>query len=657
LDQFRTITVMRTSINLLLGLALLFSPALATGQAQNNQWRFGFGSAIDFNTSPPSFPTGAVLPSSALVVGGGTIQGSASIADRTTGALLFYTDGEQVWNALDQPMPNGAGLLGGRYGGGTTAAIIVPKPGSCSQYYIFCVGDDENDQTDGLTYSLVDMTLDNGLGDIDSAQKNILLLVNLSEWMHAYPKASGDGYWVLTGGGISNYPNQSGEVAAFDVTAAGVDPTPVMSPVPGTAITTIPYFNAKVNPQGTKFVLSGGLFYLQDGIEMFAYTNELYDFNANTGQLTNPIRLRVPDNISNNGGTRYYEFSPDGTKLYAAGGALLQYDISSNDSATIAASATQVVFPPDGQGAFGTPQLGPNNKLYIPVEIGNNESYIWEIDDPNAPVGQFAPPTQLPASVRASRCLPQWIYDLDPTLNDVQSTVGAITCAGADDGSIEVVPSGVGDFNFTWNTVPVQTIPALSDLGPGDYSVTIVSEGGCDTTITFSLVEPAPLEILLEEELLACQDRPLTISVGSSGGTGEVTFDWSNQGVGSSITIIPEVETEFTVTATDSNGCATSGTTRVRLEEPLSVYFPNTFTPNGDGINDDLGASLFPVPAEFELVIFDRWGGEVFRSTDPGERWTAEGYPNDLYAYKLSTADRCVTEKVRTVRGHVTVLR
>jgi gliding motility-associated-like protein len=646
---------MRTSVNLLLSLALLFSPALADGQAQNNQWRFGFGSAIDFNTSPPSFPTGAILPSSALVVGGGTIQGSASIADRSTGALLFYTDGEQVWNALDQPMPNGAGLLGGRFGGSTTAAIIVPKPGSCSQYYIFCVGDDENDQTDGLTYSLVDMSLDNGLGDIVSGQKNILLLVNWSEWMHAYPKASGDGYWVLTGGGTFNFPNQSGEVAAFDVTAAGVNPTPVISPVPGTALTSIPYYNAKVNPQGTKFVISGGLIYQLFGVDFFSYTNELYDFDAATGQISNPIRLRVPDTFP--GGTRYYEFSPDGTKLYAAGGALIQYDISSNDSATIAASATQVTFPPGAQGPYGTPQLGPNNEMYIPVAIAYDTSRVWVIDDPNAPAGQFAPPTQLPATVLASRCLPQWIYDLDPTLSDVQSTVGAITCAGADDGSIEVVPSGGGDFNFTWNTVPVQTIPALSDLGPGDYSVTIVSQGGCDTTITFSLVEPAPLEILLAEDLLACQDQPLTISAGSSGGTGEVTFDWSNQGAGSSITIIPDAETELTVTATDSNGCVSSGTTRVRLDEPLLVFFPNAFTPNGDGINDDLGASYFPVPAEFELVIFDRWGGEVFRSTDPEERWTAEGYPNDIYSYMLSTEDRCEAKKVRMVRGHVTVLR
>ncbi|MFN5493000.1 MAG: hypothetical protein ACK5AQ_01920, partial [Bacteroidota bacterium] len=50
---------------------------------QNNQWRFGFGSSIDFNTMPPSFPTGAALPSILPpLITGTQIEGTASIADK-----------------------------------------------------------------------------------------------------------------------------------------------------------------------------------------------------------------------------------------------------------------------------------------------------------------------------------------------------------------------------------------------------------------------------------------------------------------------------------------------------------------------------------------------------------------------------------------------
>jgi hypothetical protein len=46
---------------------------------------------------------------------GSYIEGTASIADRITGDLLFYTDGQTVWNAQNQPMPNGSELAGSTY--------------------------------------------------------------------------------------------------------------------------------------------------------------------------------------------------------------------------------------------------------------------------------------------------------------------------------------------------------------------------------------------------------------------------------------------------------------------------------------------------------------------------------------------------------------
>jgi hypothetical protein len=119
--------------NLIFFFCTLFSIE-AFAQKQNNQWRFGTAGAIDFNTVPPSFVTGCLIS---------TGEGSASVADRITGALLFYTDGVTVWNANNQVMPNGTGLLGGTAAllSSTTAAVIVPKPGSNSLFYIIPVQD------------------------------------------------------------------------------------------------------------------------------------------------------------------------------------------------------------------------------------------------------------------------------------------------------------------------------------------------------------------------------------------------------------------------------------------------------------------------------------------------------------------------------------
>jgi gliding motility-associated-like protein len=70
------------------------------------------------------------------------------------------------------------------------------------------------------------------------------------------------------------------------------------------------------------------------------------------------------------------------------------------------------------------------------------------------------------------------------------------------------------------------------------------------------------------------------------------------------------------------------------------VYIPNAFTPNNDGINDGFQVVISDV-VYFEINIFNKWGEEIFYSTDPDEIWTGnvkggDHYaPNGLYNYRL----------------------
>ena len=179
MTKFRTIILV----------SFFFCFGLLYSQNQNNQWRFGNGGGISFNTSPPTFVTGATIA---------TGEGSASVADKTTGALLFYTDGVTVWNSLNQVMPNGSGLLGGTSSllSSTTAAVIIPKPGSSNLYYLVTI--DEQFSNNGVRYNIVDMTLNGGLGDIVSGQKNILLIQTNTEKLEVVPASDGISYWLIT---------------------------------------------------------------------------------------------------------------------------------------------------------------------------------------------------------------------------------------------------------------------------------------------------------------------------------------------------------------------------------------------------------------------------------------------------------------------------
>jgi gliding motility-associated-like protein len=96
----------------------------------------------------------------------------------------------------------------------------------------------------------------------------------------------------------------------------------------------------------------------------------------------------------------------------------------------------------------------------------------------------------------------------------------------------------------------------------------------------------------------------------------------------------------YTVQLTMQNSTGCANTQSFTVIPPPYFYIPNAFSPNGDGLND-----VFKVEAhaalEYELHIFNRWGMEVFKSTDPEEVWlgnsnTGDYYiPTDVYNYSI----------------------
>lgn len=354
-------------------------------QLQNNQWRFGFNSAIDFNTTPPTFPSGTALPSILPpLITGTQIEGTASIADKHTGALLFYTDGVTVWNALNQPMPNGSNLGGSDMLSSYNAAVIIQMPCTDTKYYVFCI-DDFEDGYDGITYSVVDMSLDNGLGDVVAGQKSIPLYDNESELLMAYPKSTGDGYWLISNGSDPFNPT----LASFEVTSQGVNAVPILSPIVNNA-------SGRLNYQGTKFVCTGRFDALIGNFLGF----EIYDFNAATGRISSPVN--IPFSIPDGNPFQSFEYTFNGNYLYARSAfSLYRFDLTLGNPATIAASATLMPFT--DQTLHGTAQLGPDSNLYYVVG-----SKVFRIENPDNLIP--GPISELPPILTPSFCLPQWIF-------------------------------------------------------------------------------------------------------------------------------------------------------------------------------------------------------------------------------------------------------
>src|SRR5690606_35253082 len=132
------------------------------GQLEYSHWYFGLKAGLRFNQN------GTVTPLTDGKID--ALEGCATISD-ANGNLLFYSNGYQVWNRNHVEMPNGEDLLGTR--STTQSTLIIPNPCYSNIYYLITQSGPTQSCL-GVYYSVIDMTLDNGLGDVTD-QKNIPL--------------------------------------------------------------------------------------------------------------------------------------------------------------------------------------------------------------------------------------------------------------------------------------------------------------------------------------------------------------------------------------------------------------------------------------------------------------------------------------------------
>jgi gliding motility-associated-like protein len=110
-------------------------------------------------------------------------------------------------------------------------------------------------------------------------------------------------------------------------------------------------------------------------------------------------------------------------------------------------------------------------------------------------------------------------------------------------------------------------------------------------------------------------------------------------------------------------GCESSIMQTLVVNEDLTIYVPNSFSPNGDGKNDFFYVKGMALdPSVFSLIIFDRWGKKVFETNDINERWNGSVKGSDYYAqpgvfvYFLSYKSNSTTDKKET-QGSITLLK
>ena len=336
---------------------LLFKSLLITlssfAQKEADHWVFGVRVGLNFNNNYPNVFKSRVGSQMEMS------RATAVISDKSTGELLFYTDGFTVWNSSHSVMTGGTGLRGVESAIGRAviqSIIIVPVPGTPSQFYLFYLHNNDSISPDfmELYFSRIDMEYNDGLGRVVETSKNVLVANELALKITAIPHSNGTDFWLITHGMNNN------NFYVHAITQEGVS-SPVVIPIG----TTYVYEERGQNLSGAIKASPNGKHLAVSTSSSIPRPFELFDFDPATGEITNARSL-------GDFSTQYgVSFSPDNTKLYLKAlndrDVTHQFDLLEENVAgsRVGMYVENPLFPGLGGRPTSSMELAPDGKIYI----------------------------------------------------------------------------------------------------------------------------------------------------------------------------------------------------------------------------------------------------------------------------------------------------
>lgn len=320
-------------------------PLVGFSQKEANNWYFGNKAGLNFNATNPT----------ALLNSQMTTAGASSTISSSNGRVLFYLNSNTIWDSTHNIMSNGSGLKGDT--NAMQATLILPMPDSNHLFYVFMVGKIKHQE--GLTYSVVNMNLNSGKGEVVSGNKNIPLFSPTAEKLTAVAHSNGIDYWLL----VPKYNTDT--IYTFLITNKGISNSIVKSV---TGLTINGSGPLKISPNGKKIALTSN----GSNFSFFA------DFDPTNGVISNVWELKEPSPFG-------IEFSGESNYLYLTINPLgrnpeiIQFKTDSKNKSEFLAS--RKIVDSIGSGGYGNLQLAPNGKIYV-GSISNK--YLHTIHSPDS---------------------------------------------------------------------------------------------------------------------------------------------------------------------------------------------------------------------------------------------------------------------------------
>ncbi|PJJ59809.1 gliding motility-associated-like protein [Hymenobacter chitinivorans DSM 11115] len=631
----------------------LATPGVAQREYYN--WYFGDGAGFTFLSKPIT----------ALPPGSSTLYLDVSCMSDSAGTLQFVAEGRTIYNRNFRVMKGGQ--LGSPALSGSEV-MAVPQPGRPGRYYVFVprhwFAPTPTVQyiPPNLSYFIVDMRREGGLGEVLPGDSAVTLPLVKTPYntvggyvgsdIAAVRHSNGRDVWLVV-------KNDQQHYLSFLLDARGLHTQPVVTPNPmGRRLDSGPGLKGLLKASVDGRTLAYANFsLLLDGrgslrMQRMVYL-EISRFDAGTGRVSSSyvigdsLRYRISSSQTY-GGTGGLEFSPDGSRLYTdtlRGASVWQYDLTAGTPAAIGASRTVVA---------------PNSKMLSNSASGNNlqlgpDGYVYHVNSSSKSVARFEAPNAkgsnaayqkdalfFAAGTQSTASLPHALNDLG--LRPVVVTgAGSIAVKSVCVGDMTQFASSLSPFlaaaSYAWDfgdpasgalNKGVGQAPAHYYALGGTYTVTltVTATSGQAYTITQQVQALPRPAVDLGQDFTLCygQNRVLSAPAQPAG----TTFRWQDGSTDPQLTVAKAGR--YRLTVTNTSGC--SATDELLVTQQDCGLIPNIITPNKDDRNEYFVLQGLQA-ADWNLVIYNRWGRQVYQKASYDNSWNAPNQPDGVYFYLL----------------------
>ncbi|HLS11025.1 MAG TPA: PKD domain-containing protein [Flavobacteriaceae bacterium] len=239
------------------------------------------------------------------------------------------------------------------------------------------------------------------------------------------------------------------------------------------------------------------------------------------------------------------------------------FEITQNDEISIEVSLTQIACYGDNDGSITIHDISGGVGPY---------TVVWSNFGTGMLQTDLSPGLYTITITDSLNCSKSFTYEIEEVpVFLIDPEVIQISCVGANDARIVLnFQGGTPPINVVWDDDPIAGVER-NNLGPGTYTVTITDGVPCVIQESFTIVEPAEIELLAEvTDALDCDNADSgSIQLSISGGTPPYSIMWSNGTTTEDLQNIPP--NTYYVTVIDANGCQMEGSWEVKRPRPLEV--------------------------------------------------------------------------------------